>query len=237
MQNYVDLHRHNAVRLALLDNQGVALRLMVAHVIGGSSLWQVKPEPRQPKSPEIGASLAGSDAEAQFRTRRAEIAALLEADPEAPLIPAGRADAYQTCALFARLLRLSDEDVRRVLALAMAETLEAGSCLVEALGVCLTPYATSSWRPDDAFFDLIRERAICNAILADVADKSIADANLSEKTKVQKQIIRDCLAGQNGRPKKENWLPLWLEFPARSYTGRPGFLPAEAWNRVAHLFK
>ncbi|RWD98886.1 MAG: ParB/RepB/Spo0J family partition protein, partial [Mesorhizobium sp.] len=41
MQNYVDLHRHAAVRVSLLDHAGAALRLMVAHSIVGSSLWQV----------------------------------------------------------------------------------------------------------------------------------------------------------------------------------------------------
>jgi ParB family chromosome partitioning protein len=236
LQSYVDLHRHGAVRLALLDNQGMALRLMVAHAIGGSGLWQVKPEPRQPKSREIGESLAKSETEAEFLTRRAEITGLLGLSEDGPLIAYGRSDAYRTCAVFARLLALSDEDVRKVLALAMAETLEAGSCLVEALGVCLMPYMTAAWKADDAFFDLIRDRAVCNAVLAEVAEKSVADANLSEKTKVQKQIIRDCIEGSNGRPRKENWLPRWLEFPARSYTDRGGFRAGEEWNRVAQLF-
>ncbi|WP_292029345.1 ParB/RepB/Spo0J family partition protein [Mesorhizobium sp.] len=45
MQNYVDLHRHAAVRTALLDHPAIALRLMVAHAIAGSSLWQVRCEP------------------------------------------------------------------------------------------------------------------------------------------------------------------------------------------------
>src|SRR3546814_12681692 len=36
MQTYLDLHRHAAVRAALPGPPGIALRLMVAHPIGGS---------------------------------------------------------------------------------------------------------------------------------------------------------------------------------------------------------
>lgn len=236
LQSYVDLHRHGAVRLALLDHPGAALRLMVAHVIGGSGLWQVKAEPRQANSQEVADSLAASVAEAEFRTRRTEILALLEIADEDQMIALGRSDPYRTCLIFARLLTLSDEDVRRVLALVMAETLEAGTCLVEAVGVHLKVDLSQSWRPDDTFFDLVRERAVTNALLDDVAGKAIADANLSEKTKLQRQIIRDCLAGANGRSKVETWLPRWMTFPPRRYTDRAGFRPTEEWNRVANLF-
>ncbi|MCP4028260.1 MAG: chromosome partitioning protein ParB, partial [Sphingomonas sp.] len=43
MQTYVDLHRHAAVRAALTGHPAIALRLMVAHAIGGSHLWRVTP--------------------------------------------------------------------------------------------------------------------------------------------------------------------------------------------------
>jgi ParB family transcriptional regulator, chromosome partitioning protein len=236
LQSYVDLHRHGAVRLALLDHPGAALRLIAAHVIGGSGLWQVKAEPRQAKSRDIAASLAASAAEGAFQARRAEILGLLEIADEDQMTAFGRADPYRTSVIFGRLLKLSDEDVRRILALVMAETLEAGGCLVEALGVYLKVNMIASWQADDTFFDLIRDRAATNALLAEVAGKAVADGNLSEKTKLQRQIIRDCLTGTNGRPKVENWLPRWLSFPPRSYTERDGFRPAEEWNRVANLF-
>lgn len=47
MQNYVDLHRHAAVRAAMLDHPAVALRLVVAHAITGSGRWQVRREPQR----------------------------------------------------------------------------------------------------------------------------------------------------------------------------------------------
>jgi ParB family transcriptional regulator, chromosome partitioning protein len=235
LQSYVDLHRHAAVRLALLDHPGAALRLMVAHVVGGSGLWSVKAEPRQAKSREIATSVGASAAEAAFSARRAEILALLEL-AEKDVLVFGRGDAWRTCLIFARLLPLSDEDVRRLLALTMAETLEAGTCLIEAVGAYLKVDPGQSWQPDDTFFDLIRDRAVTNALLADIAGQSVADGNLTEKTRTQKQVIRDSLSGANGREKVERWLPRWMAFPPSSYTGRDGFRLGEDWNRVAPFF-
>lgn len=104
------------------------------------------------------------------------------------------------------------------------------------MGVHLQVDLRGCWRPDDAFFDLVRERAVTNALLDEVAGKSVADANLSEKTRLQRQIILDCLEGTNGRAKVENWLPRWMAFPPQSYTDRAGFRPAEDWSRMAQLF-
>ena len=42
LQGYIDLHRHAACRAALTGHPGVALRLMVAHAIAGSPLWNVR---------------------------------------------------------------------------------------------------------------------------------------------------------------------------------------------------
>ena len=41
----------------------------------------------------------------------------------------------------------------------------------------------------------------------EVTGKAVADANVAEKARTQKQIIRDALAGANGRTKVEGWLP------------------------------
>ena len=45
-QNYIELHRHAAVRHAMLAHTGVALRMMVAHAIGGSALWRTEADPQ-----------------------------------------------------------------------------------------------------------------------------------------------------------------------------------------------
>ena len=47
MQNYLDLHRHAAVRKELLSNSGLALRVAAAQIIAGSYIWQVNAEPQK----------------------------------------------------------------------------------------------------------------------------------------------------------------------------------------------
>ncbi|TGU46775.1 ParB/RepB/Spo0J family partition protein [bacterium M00.F.Ca.ET.152.01.1.1] len=236
MQNYVDLHRHAAVRAAMLDHPGTALRLMVAHAIAGSGLWQVRCEPQRTANETIAASLAACKAEAAFaEKRRAALALLGQPDDEATVV--GRhSDGYDTAHVFARLLTLSDDDVMRVLTIVMAETLEAGNAVVEALGHHLNVDMAACWQADDAFFELLRDKEIANVMLADIGGKIVADGNVAEKVKTQKKIIRDFLAGENGREQVETWLPRWMKFPVESYTARGGFRTADQWARVQPLF-
>lgn len=236
MQTYIDLHRYAAVRVALLDHPGVALRLMVAHAIAGSGLWQVKPEPQQARDKAITESIAGSATEAALKARRSEVRELLHLPDDGDTITRNNGDAYAAIVVFARLLAMQDDDVLRVQTVIMGETLEAGSAVVEAVGVHLRVDPSAVWRPDGAFFDLIRDRAVINAILAEIAGKAVADGNVAEKLKSQKQTIRDCLAGANGRVKVEGWLPGWMAFPVRAYTDRGGLKTANEWARVSELF-
>ncbi len=212
LQNYVELHRHAVVRLALLGKPEVAVRLMIAHALAASGHWRVHAEPQTAKSEAIAASLKASPAQTAFAKEREAVTKLLGmADDET----AGVSESARTAAVFARLLGLTDKQVARVAAFAMAESLAAGSAVVEALGVHLNVDAAKHWTPDDAFFDLIRDKATVNAMLAEVAGKAVADANVAEKTKTQKQIIKDCLASAGGRTKVEGWLPGLMAFPFR----------------------
>ena len=236
MRNYIELHRHAAVRAELLDHPGIALRLMLAHVIAGSALWQVTPEPQKAASDAIAKSLAANVAERAFRGWQANIRALLGLPEERENLTAPHGDAEATIALFAKLLMLNDEEVMNVLATVMGETLQVGSAAVEALAVVLKRDMGPVWEPDAPFFELLRDRSTINAMLADIAGKSVADQNVAEKASVQKQIIRDCLAGTNGRAKVGTWLPRWMHVPARAYREDGDFAPAEAWHRVAGYF-
>lgn len=235
LQNYLDLHRHAAVRSRLLDEPGAALRLMVAHAIGGSGRWQVRADPQTAKNDSIARSVDQSVAETAFRARRAEIAALLGLSDDRERIVQGNGDAFQTVAIFARLLTLSDDEVLRALALVMAETLEAGSAVVEAVGVHLRLDLRGQWQADDIFLELVRDRPAINALLESVAGKVVADGNVASKAKDQRQIIRDCLVGANGRTKVESWLPGWMEFPARTVTAHGTLNSISAWERVREL--
>lgn len=236
MQNYVDLHRHAAVRTALLDHASIALRLMVAHAITGSSLWQVRVEPQRAANETVAASIAGCKAEAVFAERRREVLALMGAIDEDGPVAGGNGDDFATASVFARLLTLSDDDVLRVQALVMAETLSMGSAVVEALGNHLNVNMRDYSQPDDAFFDLLRDREVASAMLADVGGSDVADGNALEKVKTQKTIIRDFLSGENGRQKIDGWLPRWMKFPVESYTDRGGFRTADQWSKVRSLF-
>lgn len=236
LQTYIDLHRHAAVRAKLTDRPSVALRLMVAHTIVGSYLFRVQPEPRRSGNDLIAESVETSVSETLFDEKRRAVLALLDFDPDAPTVIGRNGDAYGMAELFAKLLTLGEEDVLGIVAIVMGESLEAGSMIVEAVGLHLSVEMGAVWKPDAAFFELLRDKGIVNALLADVAGDAVASANAGEKAKVQKQLIRDHLDGTNGRQKVESWLPRWMAFPPTAYTDRGGFRTALLARQVAPLF-
>jgi len=206
MENYIELHRHAIVRLALLRDPSCAFRLMVAHALAPCGNWKVDADAQRARSPEIAASIAASAAQAKFEDERKAIGGLLDVKENADAV-----------AIFVKLLTLPDPDVLRIAAFVMANTLAVGDAPVEALGLHLKANASEIWQPDEVFFDLLRERDTVNAMLAEVAGKSVAKGNADEKVKAQKKIMRDCLAGENWRSKVEGWLPGWLQFPFKPY--------------------
>ncbi len=77
MQNYLDLHRHSAVRAELLNHQGIALRLAVAQMIAGSELWTVYADPQKAANESINESLTNNPSELQFDQQRQQVRELL----------------------------------------------------------------------------------------------------------------------------------------------------------------
>ncbi len=234
VQNYLELHRHAAVRHALLSNAGVALRLMVAHAIGGSALWLTKPDPQATRKEETAESVAKSKAETALAEERKAALKLLGLPAHGHSVVRSNGDDYRVVELFAALLKLSDDEVMRVLAIVMAETLEAGTAVVEALGTHLKLDMRDYWQADDAFFDLLRNKAAVNAMLRHIGGKAVADANVSATTKVQKKIVRDFITG-DGRKKAEGWLPRYMEFPFKAYTKAGGGRLTENTARIKSL--
>jgi ParB family chromosome partitioning protein len=222
MNAYIDLHRHAAVRADLASQGGVALRAMLAHVIAGADLWRVDIEPQKAPKEDIAESVETSPAETVFDLQRRAVLAVLGFDPEAPTVTGRPLDRPPFAPLFARLLELPDPVVLEIVATVMGETLQAGSEAVEMIGVHLGTDMRRHWRADAAFFDQLRDRETLLAIVAEVAGKDVAAANRDAKTKALKAIIADCLAGDNGRAKVENWAPRWMAFPPSAYTARGG---------------
>jgi ParB family chromosome partitioning protein len=234
IRNYVDLHRHAAVRADLVGHPSVALRLMVAHAIVGSPLWNVRVEDQHPASEAIAESVEGCSSEARFDEKRRAVLALLGFDPETPTVTGGYDGDHGVAGLFVRLLQLPDPAVFDVAAVVMGETLQAGSVLIEVLGPLLGTDMTKVWTADDALLDLIRDREVIGAVLRDVAGDTVAKANEGATGKVQRRIVRDCLTG-NGRAKVEGWVPKWMAFPPAAYTGRGGVPTVSRAAQVASL--
>lgn len=234
MQNYVELHRLAVIRLELLNHPQIALRLTLAHMIAGSSLWSVKPEPMKAAKPEIGASVAANPACRFFEERRKELLALLGLEEDRGELIRPNGDDYGLASLFAHLLKLPEEDVLRLLALAMAETLAAGTATAELAGA-VTGATLNDWRPDDTFFDLLNGKDVANAVLADIGTAAIADGNKAEPAKVQKGIIKDILRGENGREQNADWLPAYFRFPPMAHTERGGVSVVDRWQSVAEF--
>lgn len=235
IQNYVDLHRHAAVRASLLVQPAMALRLMLAHAIVGSPLWRIDVEKQRANSDMIAESVEASTSEAMFDAKRREVLGLLGFDPDTPTVTGGYAGDDGLPGLFLHLLGLPDEAVLAILSVVMGETLAAGSAMVEFLGVLLKVDMAKVWQADDALLDSIRDRQVIGQIVAEVAGDIVATANAGESVKVQRQIVRDCLAGTGGRVKAEGWVPRWMAFPPSTYTDRGGVGSVERWSAIAPM--
>jgi ParB family chromosome partitioning protein len=222
MQAYVDLHRHAAVRAALLGHPQLALRLMVAHAIVGSHLWGVRPEPQTTRNDEVRESVETCRAETVFDERRRAVLDLLGFSPEEPNVTGGNGDDYGVVSVFLRLIALPDAAVMDVITVVIGETLAAGSGAVEAVGNEIGLDMADWWRADAAFFSLLRDREVLGALVAEVAGEPVATANAGEKSKTLKRIIGDHLEGAEGRTKVERWVPRWMQFPPSAYTVRGG---------------
>ncbi|NOR63888.1 MAG: ParB/RepB/Spo0J family partition protein [Rhodobacteraceae bacterium] len=235
MQNYLDLHRHSAVRTELLNHSGIALRLGVAQMIAGSELWTVHADAQKANSDAIGGSLADNKAEESFAEQRKTVQELLGIDGNAEdTLVCKKSDWHRSNdlhAIFAKLINLNDEEVITIQTFVIAETLPSGSAIVEVLGDMLNVDMAQSWKPDQTFFNLLRDKPAINAMLKQVAGKVTADAHISSTAKVQKQIIQDCLNGTR-KGKKQDWQPNYMAFPMADYTKRGGIGAMTGWNAV-----
>ena len=235
MNEYVSLHRHAAVRSALATKPQMALRVMVAHAICGSRLWKVEVQDQRSRNQAVTESIETSVAEARFDERRCAILAVLGFDGEDLTVVSDRQTFRSLEQVFARLLELPDAVVMEVLAIVMAETLAAGSELIESLGIELGIDMADYWVADAAFHALIRDREVLTAVLTEVGGATVAQAHAAEKAKTIKSVINDFLTGEKDRTKVDRWVPRWMAFPPSAYTTRGGVATVASANRAAWM--
>jgi ParB family chromosome partitioning protein len=222
MRNYLDLHRHAVVRLAMLERPTDALRLLIAHAVAASGNWSVKPDAQRAESKAVGESVAASGAQEVFAAEAKKVRVLLapafksedaeDLDDEAEggtvrIAGHGHNDEL-TARVFQRLLKLKDTDVARIGAFVMAETLAAGSAVTDNFGTYAKVKTREHWTPDATFFDLMRDRTSVSGMLAEVAGKKAADKLITAKLKDNKAALAK-IAAEN-----PTWCPGWMAFPA-----------------------
>ncbi|MBL1430090.1 MAG: hypothetical protein COA60_006025 [Robiginitomaculum sp.] len=78
----------------------------------------------------------------------------------------------------------------------MAESLSSSSLLIAAIGQVTEIDMKPLWQPDEAFFEILRDKRVVNAMVADIAGESVADSVLTDTGKVQKNIITNRIAPQ-----------------------------------------
>lgn len=236
LQEYVTLHRHSAIRAQLLKHPLVAMRLTVAHMLVGSYRWSVESQGTKSRKESTAVSVAGSIGAGLFEAERNAIYELVGLEQfDSPYSPRKRLAEGELTPVFARLLELDDAAVMRVMAFAMAESLQADEPVVEALTYVVPVDLAAMWEPDDAFFELLRDKKVINAMVKDIAGKGVADGCLTDTGMVQKNIIRNRIAGHGVENPSPEWRPRWMQIPARSYFDKTTCPPAQADATVSKM--
>jgi ParB family chromosome partitioning protein len=227
LQDYVALHRHSAIRATLLGHPKTAMRLTAAHMLVGSDLWNIAPQYTKSRKEATSKSVATSKGAELFEEEREAVYEMLgvsQADNR--YSPSKKLAVGDLTELFARLLELDDSAVLRVMTFAMAESLNAGTQIVEAITYAVPVDMTAMWEPDDAFFEILRDKTVINAMVKDIAGKRTADTALTETGKKQKEIIRNRMAGHGVSEAQPDWRPKWMQIPASHYLDKDTCPPA-----------
>lgn len=134
--------------------------------------------------------------------------------------------------ILSKLMTLDDEAIMRIFTFAVAETLPCGNVLVEMLGQSMEVDLGAVHKPDDVFFDLLKDKQAINAALEEVTSKRQAACHISDTAKVQKSVL--CNAIKASQP---DWTPRYFKFPIGAYTDKGvtgGGVPAfDHWSAIA----
>lgn len=230
---YVDLHRHAALRVELLERPDIALRLMLAHAMAGALHWHVHADPQQARRADIAQSLATAPAQMEFAARRAALLATIGLAEDEPSLCDMRGGEARLLRLFQRLLDLPDKSCLDIVAMLMAESLACGSATLAHLGPLLGVDMGKWWRGDTVLPALVRDRELLLALLADVAGESVTRANGATRSTTLRMMLGDHLTHGNGRAAPEGWVPRWMAFPPGAYSARGGVPMIDADQRAS----
>tara|TARA_R110000850_G_scaffold180074_1_gene305751 strand:+ start:104 stop:784 length:681 start_codon:yes stop_codon:yes gene_type:complete len=206
---------------------------MIAHAMVGSSLWIIRRHDFLARKEDIQASVDGSRATAEITAAGEYVRSLFEAHGVASLRTNG--DAYHLSEVFAALLGMDDAETMTVLAFVMADTLEAGGAIVEAVAVATETDMAAYWKPEPVFLDLVRDKRAINAMVAEIASPATAKAALTDTGKAQKDLIWNRIVGE-GCEAHPGWRPGWMQVPPTRLVEAAGSPPTDAWARIARLF-
>ena len=235
LADYVRLHRHAIARATLLDHSALALRLAVAHMIAGSDLWGVRAHKPGARKEMTLARVAAASASKSFARERDALRQLLKLDGFSDDLASG-SSGRDMLGVFARLMPLDDAVVLRILTAVMADSLSDCNGSVEAIGLITEIDVIDHWTPDDGFFDILRDKRVINAMVAEIAGDDTAAACLTDTGKSQKRIIQNRMDGVGADPCPD-WRPRWMTFPATSYLenddAEPALLSREAASVIS----
>ena len=240
LAEYVRLHRHAIVSASLLDAPGVALRVAVTHMLIGSDRWTCEPVKTTSRKDTTTQSVADSACAKRIAEEKQIVFDSLGLEVEMPFYGEPKHLAKGDFAsVFASLLTQDDETVQRVLAVAMGLTLSTDEAVVEAICMATEPDMSALWQPDDAFFDILRDKRVLNAMLKEVGGKRLSDSMVSEPGTKQKTALRNRIAGVGVTPEeaKPDWRPRWMQTRPGWYVERRTCPPAQAAAEVAKPFK
>lgn len=233
MADYLSEHRRLATAATLQSKPKIAMRLAVAHMLVGSSLWQLRRHQVRVKSEAIIESLNQSHAASEVEEMRELVCQMLSAHGIGS--PRHNGDTYHLCQVFAALLGMSDDEVLTILTSAMVQSLEAGTAIVEAIAVATDTDMSGYWKPDEVFFDLLKDKRAINAMISDIATPSVAKNCLTDTAKVQKEVLVNKITGEGDKANLD-WRPVWMQVPpGRLIEGAPS-VPFDQWQRVESMF-
>ncbi len=218
MAEYVGFHWHGAAQASLLTQPRIALCLMAAHAVIGSALWNVRAHACKTRRDETRASVESARAAREMEVARERVSDLFSAHGVNGEIRRN-GDPQRLCVVFAALLTMTEDEVSEVVAFTMAETLDAGGPVTESvLQVCGTDLA-AYWAPEPVFFELLRDKAAINAMIADIASPALAASCAKETATAQKVILMRRISVDGCEPRPD-WRPGWMRVPpARVISG------------------